>query len=214
MTRAAVKEYVDVMLAQELDESLNEHGFVRRNRSIVYSRHAGEAKQTIDITYDVGPRYAGDADAHILPKLGILLPKVNEVAVRMEGDSRVLGSGEATLYQPIEFVAPKIETPRWQPSGRNGFLHVGGEINAFIKRWVVPFLDEYQTSAAFVRGYEQRDERLVFVQPWYVYVAAAYVVLGDFKKAREVIETKLGAPGLRKRYASVFEYFERESLPS
>lgn len=209
MTRAAsIKEHVEAMLAQKLDESLNEHGFARRKRSIVYSRHVEEAKQTVDITYDVGPRYASYADAHILPKLGILLPKVNETAIQMVGDPRVLGSGEATLYQPIEFVAPKSETPRWLPSGRDSFLQLGGEISAFIKRWVIPFLDEYQTSAAFVRGYEQRDERLVFVQPWYVYVAAAYVVLGAVEKARAVVETKLGAPGLRKRYAPVFEYLE------
>jgi hypothetical protein len=210
MGRAAdVKGHIEMMLAGSLDPSMQAYGFVRRKRSIIYARRVGDAKQTVEVTYDVGPRYVRDADAHILPKLGILLPSVNELALQMVGEPRLLGGGEVTVYQPFDFVAPKSETPRWLPVGREGFVNVGEEIDVFISRWVLPFLDEYQTVAAFVRGYENRDVRLVLVQPWYVYVAAAYVVLGDWEKGRTVIESKLGAPGLRKQFAAVFEYFER-----
>lgn len=198
------------MLTEKLDPFFKDQRFSRRKRSIVYARQIDEAKQTIEMTYDVGPRYAPDADAHVLPKLGVLLGKVNEIAVQMAGDARVLGGAEATLFQPIDMVAPKSDNPRWLPASRDDFLEVGNEIRLFMARWVVPFLDEYTSAEAFVRGYERKDWRLLLVQPWYIYVASAYVVLNAPEKAREVVETKLGAPGLRKRFAPVFAYFERE----
>lgn len=200
------------MLAEKLDHFLKDEGFMRRKRSNVYTRRIPEGKQTIEVAYDVSPRYASEAAAHVLPKLGVLLARVNEIAVQMASDTRTLGGAEATLFQPIDMVAPKSENPRWLPASRDDFLEVGDEIRSFLARWVVPFLNEYRSAEALVRGYEQNDWRLLLVQPWYIYVAAAYVVLNAPEKARDVVETKLGAPGSRKRFAPVFAYFEREIM--
>ena len=201
MTRvASVKEHIEAMLAEKLDHFLKDEGFMRRKRSNVYTRRIPEGKQTIEVAYDVSPRYASEAAAHVLPKLGVLLARVNEIAVQMASDTRTLGGAEATLFQPIDMVAPKSENPRWLPASRDDFLEVGDEIRSFLARWVVPFLNE------------QNDWRLLLVQPWYIYVAAAYVVLNAPEKARDVVETKLGAPGSRKRFAPVFAYFEREIM--
>ncbi|HWW59737.1 MAG TPA: hypothetical protein VN181_00080 [Thermoanaerobaculia bacterium] len=213
MSRTAeVKEYMDVMLTEKLDGPLKDHGFARRKRSTVYAREMGEARQTIDMAYDVGPRYAKEADAHLLPKLRIWFAGVNEIALRMAaGNEQVVSSAGATLFEPIDMVAPNAETPRWLPAGGEGFIEIGDDVRSFIERWVIPFLDEYQTVEAFVRGYEKSDWRLLLMQHSYVYIAAAYVVLNAPEKAREVITVKLGAPGLRKLFAPVFDYFEREA---
>jgi hypothetical protein len=206
---AAVKQHVEVMLTEKLDDLLKMHRFVRRKRSTTYVREDSEAKQTIDISYDVGPSYAREADAHLVPKLRVWLAGVNQAAFRMVGgDERLIAADGATLFEPIDMLAPNAETPRWLPSGEDGFLETGDDLRAFVERWAIPFLDEYRSVRAFIDGYEKRDWRLLLVQHSYIYVAAAYVVLDAPEKAREVIDTKLGAPGLRKRFAAVFDYFD------
>lgn len=206
----AVKQYVEAMLAEKLDAHLRCLGFSRRKRSTAFVRETAEARQTIDITYDVRPRYARDADAHVLPGLRVEFPRVNAIALQMVGgEARMLGGGVSTLGEPIDFVAPKSETPRWLPAGIDGFLQVGDDIHSFIERWAIPFLDEYQTVEALVYGYERSDWRLLLTQHSYVYIAAAYIVLHEPEKASQVITTNLGAPGLRRVFAPVFEYFER-----
>lgn len=125
-------------------------------------------------------------------------------------DEQLISADGATLFESVEWVAPKSETPRWLPAGATAFIQIGGgEVRLFFERWVIPLLNEYETALAFVDGYERGDERLVMVQPTYVYVAAAYVVLSAHGKAREVVAKKFNGVGLRKRYASVFEYLER-----
>lgn len=210
--RVVVKDNVEAMLAEKLDAPLKLRGFSRRKRSTAFVREGAEAKQTIDITYDVGPRYAREAEAHVLPGIKVLFPQVNEVALQMVGgDARILGGGGATLGEPIDFVAPKSETPRWLAAGIEGFLTIGDDIRVFIERWAIPFLDEYQTVRALVQGYERSDWRLLLTQHSHVYIAAAYVVLGHGEVARDIVEKKLGAPGLRKQFSAVFEYFDREA---
>ena len=40
---------------------------------------------------------------------------------------------------------------------------------------------------------------------WYIFIAAAYLVIGKPNKAMEVLEAKLGSTGLRKDFAVVFD---------
>ncbi len=206
---ADIKQHVQEMLTERLDHPLRDHGFVRRRGSTVYAREIGEAKQIIDVAYDVGPRYAPEADAHVLPVLRVLLARVNEVALRMVGgDTRLLAGAEVTLFEPLDFVAPKSEAPRWLPSGYEGFLETGAEVRAFIERWAIPFLNEYQTAEALVRGYEGSDWRLLLMQHSYIFVAAAYVVVQRPADAERVLEKHLGKPGLRKEFSAAFAFIE------
>lgn len=213
MNKAAlVKEHIEAMLTQRIDEPLRQRGFIRRKRSTVYERRTDEAKQRLDVAYDVSPRYAPDADAHVLPKIRILFPRVNDVAMEMVGgNADLIAGGEVTLFEPIEFVAPKSETPRWTPCGLDGFLVVGGEMLMFINRWAMAFLDEYQTVRAMVKGYEEGDARLLLMQHSYVYVAAAYLVLDRPDAAGDVLQKHLGAVALRKKFATAFEYIDRRT---
>jgi hypothetical protein len=209
--KSSVNDLVEAMLTQSLDSPLKAFGFARRKRSTVYLRQREEARQSIDVAYDAAPTYAPRADAHLLPALRILLPRVTAVAQQMVGDDRdVLGTAAATLFEPIDFVAPQKETPRWLPAGIEDFLKTGDEINAFIQIWVLPFLDEYASTEAFVNGYEKDDARLLLTQSSYLDVTAAYVVLERIDDAARVLEKHLGKPGLRKQYASAFAYIERQ----
>lgn len=209
--KSSVKELVEIMLTESVDAPLRASGFARRKRSTIYLRQREEARQSIDVAYDAAPTYVPHADAHLLPALRVLLPRVTAVGQQMMGDdSAFLGTAVATLFEPIDFVAPKSDTPRWLPAGIEGFLKVGDEIQAFIQRWVFPFLDEYASTDAFINGYEKRDWRLLLTQSSYVDVAAAYVVLNRLDDAVRVLEEHLGKPGLRKQYASAFAYLERQ----
>ena len=90
--------------------------------------------------------------------------------------------------------------------GREGFLATGEGVRAFIEQWALPFLDEYDSTEAFVRGYENGDGRLLLTQSSYVIVAAAYLTLDRTAEATAVLEKHLGKPGLRMQFSSAFAF--------
>jgi hypothetical protein len=76
-------------------------------------------------------------------------------------------------------------------------------------KWILPFLDDHIDAASLVKSYEMSDERVLKGRQLYVYVAAAYVFLGNPQKAMRVLETEFGRPGARRQYSAAFTYVAR-----
>jgi len=189
------------------DEAFSNMGFKRRKGSLNYVRTIGEARQTIDFTPDYLPKYQTDAELHIHPLMKLELEQVYEKALELvKGNKMLLANSSGTIVgQPIEFVPPKAEHVRWFASGLDEMKARVNEIEAFVQKWVMPFLDDLTTPDELIGVYKDADERMMKQRHWYLFIAAAHLAKGENREALSVLEENLGAPGLRKRYAVAFE---------
>lgn len=205
-TAAEIKNQLLETLADSLDEPLKAVGFDRNRRSLVYARKVNGAEHKITFTNHSHPNYQPGAEAHIYPSLQISMPQVCEAALALvKGDKLLLANApDIIVSQPIEFTAPKDKRQQWFATGNEQFGAACESIKTFLFDWVLPFLSQVSTPADLVRIYETNDDRMMKLQHWHIRIAAAYQVLGQTDKAREVVQRHFGSLGLRRRYAPLF----------
>ena len=198
-------------LASVSDIPLMDLGYKRNKRSTFYTKNIEQARHTIFFTTDFSPMYEADAEAHIHPMIRIQIPSVTEKALELVDGNRMLRAGAPEIFvnQPIEFTAPKNCHMRWFTYGPEDYAAVVKDIVAFLLNWAIPFLEQFTSPFSIVDAYNRGEDRLMWQQHTYVDVAAAFCLCEQPEKAREVIKEKLGAPGLKRRYAVVFEQIER-----
>jgi hypothetical protein len=135
------------------------------------------------------------------------MPVVSDVAMWLVGGNEVLLSNASGIIvgQDIYFAAPREVHEMWCASGQEQMSHCIERIVPFVDRWTLPLLNDMNDPEDLIRAHISGDNRILMQKRWYIYVAAAYIVCGNRVAARDVIETYLGAPGLRSRYAVVFD---------
>lgn len=192
------------------DVQLNMLGFKRRKGSLSYIRSLGDARQTIAFDADLFPKYQSDAEIHIHPAIHLSIKSVSDATLSLVGGDKMLlaNAPDVILNQPIEFAAPKDKHVRWFASGFSEISQRVFEIVSFVEEWVIPLLDELVSSADLIELYESNDERVMKQRHWYLFIAGAEIAQGNLKKALAVLEANFRAPGLRKRYAAAFDFFE------
>ncbi len=202
---------MDLLQALEVegDSALEQLRFKRRKRSLEYVRKEDGAIHKIAFVADFFPGYQADAEAHLHPMMRVEMPDVSERALELVDGNRVLlaDAPEVIVNQPIELAAPKGEHARWFAAGDREFGDRVREIVAFLRKWTIPLLDELTTPESLVDAYERREERLLRLRHWHLFVAAALELMGRSGRARRVLEDQLGAPGLRRRYAAAFQKY-------
>lgn len=205
-TPAEVKNELLEALAAVVDEPLKQVGFARKKGSLTYSRTLNIAEQQITFVMNCFPKYQPGAEAHIHPMLQLRMSPVSEKALALvNGDKMLLADApEIIVNQPIEFTAPKDKHQRWFATGNEQFVAACASIQAFLTAWVLPFLSEVSTAAELVMLYERNDARVMKQKHWHIFIAAAYELLGQLDKARQLVREQFGSPGLRKRYAPLF----------
>lgn len=211
-TAAQIKQNLLASLVLVLDQPMKSAGFVRKESSLAYVRTLNDAEQQIVFAVDYLPKCQPGAEAHIHPFLQISMPQVNRAALLLvRGDKMLLaGAPDTILNQPIDFVAPKDGRKRWFVKGQEQIVEACESIRQFLWCWVLPFLEEISTPQELVKLFGDNDERVMKQKHWYIFVAGAYQVMGQTDRAREVVKQHLGSPGLRKRYAPLFESLDIE----
>jgi len=206
-----LKQTLVRMLGEAIDEPLVAHGFKRPRRSNLYAKRLADGRQVIDVHAWYNPRYGRPAEAHIYPFLRVYFPAVGEKALELAGgNTDLICVSEMVLNQPALFCGPRELQRGWYVSGWDQFVGAGREVAEFLVAWVIPFLSEIETPAQLLRAFQRADEsRISHAGESTVYSAAIYCLLGDAASAKALIEKKLGRPGNRRRYAKVFEYFEK-----
>lgn len=201
-----IREHVVESLKDVLDEPMKEVGFRRARRSLVYRKKGAESEHRITFLLYCHPQYQPDAEAHLYPSFQLLMPKVREMAMLLVQENKLLLAGvpEIIIGQPADSAAPKEAHIRWFANGNEEITSACVSIKAFLFRWVLPFLDEVSTPLDLVKLYEKDDPRLLRLRHWYVFVAAAYKLLGAPDKAHGVVLERFGSIGLRKQYASLY----------
>ncbi len=211
-TRKDVKEMLSACLVTDMDGFMRDHGFGRRGSSLRYFRKLDEGTQVFCFHFDLNPRYAPGAVAHLLPMVDVTLPELNTEVLRMVGDDlHLIVSMKATFQQQIQNAAPRearlaLHATPWYVFDHESAHRCIEWIREFAAQWTVPFLDTYATAAALAEGYERDNECLRLDSRLLLIVAAAYTLSGQPAKAMQVLEGRFSKPGLRWQYAKPFEY--------
>jgi hypothetical protein len=208
--RKEIKEVMLRMLAEKLDERLTRHGFKRNSRSLEYRRTALDTKHVILCNFESHPSSDPRADAHIYPWIFVGIPVVYELALKMAGDSELLGDPDKILSQPTAWAAPKDYHSSWYLTGEDQFMNAGSAIGDYIERWVLPLLNDLSSLRGFVHAFEMADRRIAIFPCTTVFIAAAYLLLGKREVAMQTLEQKLATPYLKTKYSKAFEFVQKE----
>jgi hypothetical protein len=204
---ASIKADLLDVLQQDGDGRFGRWGFGRGAGSLSYERNFKDARQSIVFNVDTFPRYEPGAELHIHPSMHLAMTAVTDAALKLVGgDAALLANApDIIVNQPIEVAAPKDAHVRWFATGKDQMRERVRDIAGFTECRLIPFLNGLGTPDDLVTIYSNNDGRMMKLQHWYVYVAAAYILLGKPNEAREVLEKHLGAARLRRRYAAAFE---------
>lgn len=207
-TKKQALSFVREALSAELDDALAASSFVRNANSLDYSRKCESGRQLLRIDFTFKPKYQPGATGHLYPQISAKFPKLNQVALEMVGGNAWLlaDAPDITFSQPIDMVIPKKHHLRWFTYGPETFFECVSSIKLSLETWVIPFLDEYTTVVSITSAYEEKDDRFIMQKHFFIYVAAAYVILGQPKSAMQVLENKLGGAGPRRDYERAFQY--------
>ncbi len=209
-TAKQAKEKLLLVLESDIDNVLRRDSFERGAKSSAYSRTHGAARQQMEFfaqrPNNSGPRTEALLQSWVSVELDAIVPP----ALDMVGGKRdKLGDAPARILRmPAGFTTPKRAGESWRPEGTRDWAEFAREFVGNFQTYVLPFLDEYSDPAAFVRGWNRADGRLVFLEDvWVVKLAAAYLVTGQREAARRLVAEKLATPALKKRFAAVHAFF-------
>ena len=155
---------------------------------------------------DYFPKYEKSAEICIHPWLRVKMPAVTEMALRLVGGNKMLlaNATDLVVAQPVEFGAPKEVHERWFATGEEEIKQCVQRIVPYIESLGLPLLKSLSNPQDLIAACAKDDERLMKQMHWYVYVAAALALSGEYESACNLLEEKY-APGIRRRYAVVFE---------
>ena len=204
---AEIKEDIFRSLSKNVDAKFLRHGFKRTGRSVVYSRRFKESVQSIAFYSEHNPRYAKNAEAHFVPSMSLKIESVSAIATTLVAGeiSLLAGCPDIIVNQPIDFAAPINSHERWLASGAEQIDQRSNEIAEFTEAWVIPFFDELGTPNDLIGVCTRNDRRMLKQHHWYLYIAAAYILLRQPLEAMSLLETKFGGKGLRKSFSVVFD---------
>lgn len=200
---------ISTHLPTQVDPFLRHHDFRRRGNSHRYTRAYYDAKQKIEIvlahTHDTDSRVV----AQILPYLEFCIPAVNEIALEMVKDVRLLANApHITLRQQLNIAIPSSDQTTWYYKQESECKEALDSVKKALEKWGIPFLDEYASASSITANYEAGDDRIFSQKHWYIFVSAAYLLQDLPGHARKVLETKLTGYWTRKRFANAIEYVE------
>jgi hypothetical protein len=193
-----------------LDTYMAEHGFVRRQSSLIYKRQIGEATQTIDLALQIHPKDNPDAAAAVYPIMEVLIPDVDHIKDDIVNNNLGLLQGvtNALSNQPIGFTSQKVDPGRWFIYQSDSVSDVIIKVRDFIDRWTIPFLDIYFCAKDIVDADEKADGRMVSDRAHIIRIVAASLICNRKDYAKSTMERWLGSPELRRIYKPVYDYID------
>jgi hypothetical protein len=199
------------VLSAELNPYMEAVGFQRGDNSLDYARPCDAGDQLLQMHFTFRPSLDPRANSHIYPWLRLKFPEVNRIASEMVGGQHgAIGTSDITLGQPLDFVVPKNAHVDWFTYGdENDYVLCVRSIKGYIEKWVIPFLNDHSTVNSLANYFEAKDERIPAQRHFYIYVAAAFILLQQPERAMQVLESKFGKVGPRREYAKAFEYVKK-----
>ena len=209
--KTEIKNVVCTCLTELADVVFKDAGFTRRPDSLRYERKLPGCIQHVELALEHGPKDNANAAAAIYPWLVVKIDDVDKVTSHMtNGDEGLVSATASTLKQPIELLSPKGVGARWFVYQPDSVRLAIEEFVEYSKKWLFSFLDVYSNPKGVVDLFENEDSRVINVQEQFLRVAASLILLGRHKDARALLDIKFGRPAIRRKFASVFSYVDRE----
>ena len=205
MLQKDIKQVI-ISLISGLDFYFAENTFLRRSNSLTYIRKLDGVTQKVEIVFFSNPSYHPGALAHIYPHMQIYIPSVN--GTTKEYASHIIPSkwlDQFTIRQPIEIYSNSGD---FYLVDVNDYESLKDQLLEFFKKNAMPLFNDLTNEKDYLLLYENKDERIIWDDNQYLYIAAAYLNEHELIKAKEVIENRFSKKGLRNKYKEVFEYFE------
>lgn len=201
-----IKMYICNLLEKELDYTMKQKQFTRRNMSLNYIRTSKDNKQRVEFVYYKHPRYSNGAIAHIYPYYNIFFPELDRVVKEIAGnDSLIISMDKISVRQPIQ---QGITSDMWMLTFEND-ENIMKEIGDFLNEYTFPFLEDVRDVDGFINTYEYKKDALQLDDCKYLLIISAYIYKGEYQKALDVLEKRFGKPGVRKYYNDTFKYIEK-----
>lgn len=202
-----IKDAVLNYIVKPSDAYLSGIGFKRIRNSFKQIRKFKDSTQTIAVIISY-PRYSDDKSvAHIQARYHLVMPQID--AVLSEMDRERFFSITSDIMENIGNLRARPEYWEMRPYGisEQEYAPIETSMSEILVNDVVPFLDDYYSPESLVEGHLKKDPRLPRGSDWLVHVAAAYVVLGEKNKAKEILETAfMDKLGLKKQFCRVLQY--------
>jgi hypothetical protein len=188
-----------------------EKGFVREENSDVFEKNRGEYSHNIWLEADFHQRGTCGIQLLIDPVVHWRIPAIGKKVLEIIGEELfwITCRSDLVLGQSIRHFVVGNTDLGWRATSAREHEFAISSICEFMNRHVLPMLENMQSIADFIRLHETNEPKIVKQQDQYVFVAAAYLMQGRHDEASLVMEKHLCRPGLRKRYAPVFEYLSR-----
>ncbi|MEN6307876.1 MAG: hypothetical protein ABFD91_08990 [Anaerohalosphaeraceae bacterium] len=211
--RQSVKNaLVKAFVACSLDGCFERMSFIRRNDSLLYRRTCADFVQEVEFYFDLRPKYKPTAVAHILPHIRFEFQPMVPIIAAMASNHPLARVAKkrftALLFRnQINNIAPYGQRSNyWYLYDVDNANECVESMKVFVETWCFPFMEEYSTIEAIIKGYERSDERLHSDKQFDLCIAACYIFLELPQKALEILERHFGSPGLRREYSQAFEY--------
>lgn len=190
-----------------VDEQLLSEGFIRKEGDLTFVRKLNSSQQEIVFAANWHPNNQRDSEIHLTPMLRLKMQTISNLALELvKGDKMLLaGAPKIILNQPIDFAAPKNIRVRWFANDTSELVSNCQSIVTFLKGWTLPLLSNLSTPEDLVRVYETNDVRIMRQKHWYVFVIAAYQILGRTSDVKRVMDEQFESLGVRRKYASLFQ---------
>lgn len=212
MNSRQFKSNIVEMVDQKIDCVLMKYDFKRYTGSLYYKRKTGEIIHEIAMMYQM-PKYSDDpAIVWIGPRYFVYIKSVNQMVQQMEPNRFHFDSHTSLFGGSIGHLMPERNLVTWYPRDTSEMMIHGIEIGNALEQYVVPFLNEYNSIQSIIDGFEKGDNRLDRGSEWILRIAAAYLVLDQKDKAKQILidnfmpKDAFERLGLRKQYANALKY--------
>ena len=188
-----VKNTILNMAETQLDEVLQMNGFKRRSNSLIYARKSKESTQKIEIMYFLHPSYYNNALAHIYPQLSVYYPDIQELAIKILGDTIITsGLKNQILRQPIQVYH---DSKDWVLYNEKDNITIGENIKDFLVNYSIPLLNDINNIDGYLEAYWNDDKRIIKDDRQHVYFACACALKKDFNEGYEIVKKRFGKKG-------------------
>jgi hypothetical protein len=193
------------------DPFFSKYGFRRGENLDVFEKACVEYLHAIWLEAEAHGRNSSGVQLLIDPVVHWRIPAIGKKILEITGDDLwfIRNRSDLVFGKPVRYFDACSTALGWHATSAQEQESTVSDICDFITSHVFPLLEDMKSIDDLIRLYEAEKPGFLIQRDSCVFVAAAYLVQGRSAEAASVMEKHLGRPGLRKIYASVFQYLNR-----
>ena len=207
--RKIIQQLIKEKLSEMFDPVMKEKNFNRKSNSLVYLKKTNVLTHKIYFHFQCSPHFLPEVDAYLNPTYRLYIPDVSHKALELLGDNKMaLGlDPEIVLSQPYYFFIEDHDTiPYLSLTLNKDNTQDLNQLKEIITRWVLPQVNKINNLQDFVKIYEDNFPFSISKKD-YIFFIAAYIILGQKERARNLLEKEFSKQGAKSLYKPLYENF-------